>query len=157
MRSLSCVDAANICGGAVGTIKSRVFRARAMLEKLIEEGLLDRTRAESPASAQAFDRILAAVPDAMGVGNRLTPRMEPPVFNARFRLGERNCSRTEQTMNLIILLVVGGLIGWIASMITRTDAQQGIVLNVVFGIVGSLLGAVVLPGFINLFRRGSIR
>lgn len=60
-------------------------------------------------------------------------------------------------MNLIILLVVGGLIGWIASMITRTDAQPGIVLNVVIGIVGSLLGAVVLPGFINLFRRGSIR
>lgn len=89
-------------------------------------------------------------------------------------------------MNLIILLVVGGLIGWIASMIMRTDAQQGIFLNVVVGIVGSLLagflispliggapitsagislttivvsllGAVVLLGIINLFRRGSIR
>ena len=89
-------------------------------------------------------------------------------------------------MGLIILLVVGGLIGWMASMIMRTDGQQGIVLNVVVGIVGallagflltpviggapitsgqisvqsvlvSLLGAVVLLAIINLFRRGSVR
>lgn len=89
-------------------------------------------------------------------------------------------------MNLIIWLVVGGLIGWIASMIMRTDAQQGIILNVVVGIVGaalggwlispligagtinmndfslggllvSLLGAVILLAIVNLFRRGSVR
>ena len=89
-------------------------------------------------------------------------------------------------MNLIILLIVGGLIGWVASMIMRTDGQQGIVLNVVVGIVGSLLagfvvtpliggapitsgglsvttvlisllGSVVLLALINLFRRGSMR
>ena len=89
-------------------------------------------------------------------------------------------------MNLIILLVVGGLISWVASMIMRTDGQQGIVLNVVVGVVGallagfiltpliggapitsgvisiqsvlvSLLGAVVLLAIINLFRRGSVR
>ena len=43
-------------------------------------------------------------------------------------------------MNFIIWLVVGGLIGWVASMIMRTDAQQGVILNVVVGIVGSMLG-----------------
>ena len=89
-------------------------------------------------------------------------------------------------MGIIILLIVGGLIGWVASMIMRTDAQQGVVLNVVVGIVGallaafivtpliggapitsgeisiqsilvSLLGAVVLLALINLFRRGAVR
>ncbi len=89
-------------------------------------------------------------------------------------------------MGILILLVVGGLIGWVASLIMRTDAQQGIILNVVVGIVGallagfvltpliggapitsgainiqtilvSLLGAVVLLAIINLTRRGSVR
>jgi len=49
-------------------------------------------------------------------------------------------------MNFIIWLVVGGIIGWIASKIMRTDAQQGIVLNVIVGIVGALLaGWLVTP------------
>ncbi|MFM1991163.1 MAG: hypothetical protein RJA99_4120 [Pseudomonadota bacterium] len=89
-------------------------------------------------------------------------------------------------MNLLIWLVVGGVIGWIASMIMRTDAQQGVLLNVVVGIVGALLGgwlisplvgvgtinqsnfsiaamgvslvgAVILLAIVNLFRRGSAR
>jgi uncharacterized membrane protein YeaQ/YmgE (transglycosylase-associated protein family) len=89
-------------------------------------------------------------------------------------------------MNLILWLIVGGLIGWIASLIMRTDAQQGIFLNVVVGIVGallagfllaplfgigtinqsnfslpglliSLLGAIILLAIINLFRRGTVR
>lgn len=89
-------------------------------------------------------------------------------------------------MNLIIWLVIGGLIGWVASMIMRTDGQQGVLLNVIVGIVGaalggwfisplvgvgtinqgafsigalvvSLLGAVVLLAIVNLFRRGSTR
>ena len=88
-------------------------------------------------------------------------------------------------MNIIIWLIVGGIIGWLASMIMRTDAQQGILLNVIVGIVGallagfivspmigvgtinegislatflvSLLGAVILLAIVNLFRRGSVR
>jgi len=89
-------------------------------------------------------------------------------------------------MNLIIWLVVGGLIGWIASMIMKTDAQQGLILNVVVGVVGallggwflspmlgagtinnndfsvgalgvSLLGAVILLAIVNLIRRGTAR
>jgi uncharacterized membrane protein YeaQ/YmgE (transglycosylase-associated protein family) len=89
-------------------------------------------------------------------------------------------------MNIIIWLVVGGLIGWIASMIMKTDAQQGLILNVVVGIVGallggwvlspllgagtinsndfslaglgvSLLGAVILLAIVNLVRRGTAR
>lgn len=52
-------------------------------------------------------------------------------------------------MWLIILLVVGGIIGWLASIVMRTDAQQGIVLNVVVGIVGALLGGFLLTPFIG--------
>jgi uncharacterized membrane protein YeaQ/YmgE (transglycosylase-associated protein family) len=92
----------------------------------------------------------------------------------------------EIDMNFIIWIVVGGLLGWIASMIMRTDAQQGMFLNIVVGIVGallggwllaplfgtgtinqndfsissllvSLLGAVILLAIVNLFRRGTPR
>jgi uncharacterized membrane protein YeaQ/YmgE (transglycosylase-associated protein family) len=97
-------------------------------------------------------------------------------FAWRFRKGK--------IMGLIITLIVGGIIGWLASIVMRTDAQQGIILNVVVGIVGaflgnfiggffgmgasletfspigllwSFIGAVVLLGIINLIRRGSVR
>lgn len=89
-------------------------------------------------------------------------------------------------MNLIIWLVVGGLLGWVASLIMRTDAQQGVLLNIIVGIAGavlagwlispmvgvptinqgvfslgallvSLLGAVVLLAIVNLVRRGTAR
>jgi uncharacterized membrane protein YeaQ/YmgE (transglycosylase-associated protein family) len=89
-------------------------------------------------------------------------------------------------MNFIIWLVVGGLIGWIASKIMNTDARQGILLNIVVGIVGSILGgwlispllgagtinqsdfslsglvvslvgAVILLASVNLIRRGTVR
>jgi len=43
-------------------------------------------------------------------------------------------------MNLIIWLVVGGILGWLASIVMKTDGQQGMILNVVVGIVGSMLG-----------------
>lgn len=43
-------------------------------------------------------------------------------------------------MSIIVWLVMGGLVGWIASMIMGTNAQQGIILNVVVGIVGALIG-----------------
>jgi uncharacterized membrane protein YeaQ/YmgE (transglycosylase-associated protein family) len=42
-------------------------------------------------------------------------------------------------MGLLILLIVGGVIGWLASLVMRTDAQQGILLNVVVGIIGSFI------------------
>ena len=47
-------------------------------------------------------------------------------------------------MNLIIWLVVGGLIGWVASLVMGTDARQGVLLNVVVGIVGALIAGFVL-------------
>jgi uncharacterized membrane protein YeaQ/YmgE (transglycosylase-associated protein family) len=43
-------------------------------------------------------------------------------------------------MNFIIWIVMGGVIGWVASLIMRTDGQQGVLLNIVVGIVGSMLG-----------------
>ena len=89
-------------------------------------------------------------------------------------------------VGLILWLVVGGIVGWIASMIMGRDAHQGILLNIVVGIVGafiggflfsslfgegtinqspldlgsivvSLLGAIVLLGIVNLLRRGTVR
>ena len=84
-------------------------------------------------------------------------------------------------VDIIIWLVVGGVVGWLASLVMRTDAQQGIILNIVVGIVGaflaglllgggsinegitlesflySLLGAIVLLAIVNLIRRGSVR
>lgn len=43
-------------------------------------------------------------------------------------------------MNWIVLLVIGGVIGWVGSLLMKTDAQMGILGNIIVGIVGSLLG-----------------
>ena len=56
-------------------------------------------------------------------------------------------------VNIIVWLVVGGVIGWLASIVMKTDAQQGIVLNVVVGIVGAVLGGWFLA---PLFGTGTI-
>ncbi len=89
-------------------------------------------------------------------------------------------------MNYIIWLIVGGIIGWLASIVMRTNGQQGLILNVVVGIVGafvagllltpllgiatinqnnfslpgllvSFVGAIILLAVVNLFRRLSFR
>ena len=89
-------------------------------------------------------------------------------------------------INFIIWLIVGGVIGWLGSLVMRTDAQQDVLLNIVVGIVGSLLGgwllapifgagsinqgdfsvgglvvsflgAVILLALLNLVRRGAVR
>ena len=89
-------------------------------------------------------------------------------------------------MNFIIWLIVGGTIGWLASIIMKRDGQQGILLNIIVGIVGSflggfliapllgsgtantgdfsvmgllasLIGAVILLAIVNLFTRGRAR
>ncbi len=89
-------------------------------------------------------------------------------------------------MNFIIWLVLGGVVGWLASMLMNTNGQQGIFLNIVVGIVGAMLGgwlisplvgvgtinqdnfslpallvslagAVILLALWNLLRRGSVR
>ena len=89
-------------------------------------------------------------------------------------------------MNLIIVIIVGGILGWLASIVMRTNAQQGIFLNIIVGIVGSFLGgrfiapligggnvndgnydvmslvsafigALILLAVVNLIRRGSVR
>ena len=73
-------------------------------------------------------------------------------------------------MNFIIWLVIGGVIGWLASLIMKTDGQQGIILNIVVGVgtinqnnfslpaLGvSLVGALILLAIVNFFRRGSTR
>ncbi|HKQ13336.1 MAG TPA: GlsB/YeaQ/YmgE family stress response membrane protein [Steroidobacteraceae bacterium] len=88
-------------------------------------------------------------------------------------------------MGILVWLIVGGVVGWLASIVMRTDAQQGILLNVIVGIVGALLagfvvspllgigtinegisvatflvslvGAIILLAIVNLFRRGRVR
>ncbi len=46
-------------------------------------------------------------------------------------------------MDIIAFLVLGGVAGWIASLLMGTDASQGIFLNVVVGVVGAVLGGMV--------------
>ncbi len=43
-------------------------------------------------------------------------------------------------MGLIMTLIIGGIVGWLASIIMKTNAQMGLIANVVVGIVGSMLG-----------------
>jgi uncharacterized membrane protein YeaQ/YmgE (transglycosylase-associated protein family) len=52
-------------------------------------------------------------------------------------------------MNIIIWLVVGGLVGWVASKVMNTDRQQGILMNVVVGIVGALIGGWLLSPIVG--------
>ena len=56
-------------------------------------------------------------------------------------------------MNLILWIVIGGVIGWLASLVMKTDRQQGIFLNIVVGVIGALLGGWVLAPF---FGTGTI-
>lgn len=56
-------------------------------------------------------------------------------------------------MNFIIWIVVGGILGWLASLVMKTDAEQGTILNIVVGIVGALLGGWLLA---PLFGTGTI-
>ena len=89
-------------------------------------------------------------------------------------------------MYFILWLIIGGILGWVASLIMHTDAQQGIFLNIVVGIIGamvagllltpllgidtinqnnlslpallvSLLGSIILLAIVNLWRRGTVR
>lgn len=54
-------------------------------------------------------------------------------------------------------IVIGGLAGWIASKIKGTDAQQGILLNIVVGIIGGILGGWILSLFnVNVAGAGII-
>ncbi len=43
-------------------------------------------------------------------------------------------------MGIILWIVFGGLVGWVASLVMKTDAEQGILLNVVVGVVGAVIG-----------------
>jgi len=92
---------------------------------------------------------------------------------------ERLSRRTGEREMIIVYIIVGGIIGWLASIVMRTDAQQGVLLNIVVGIVGSFiggvlfgpslgsgglfgwisafLGALILLAIVNLIRRGRLR
>ncbi|SMO58075.1 GlsB/YeaQ/YmgE family stress response membrane protein [Propioniciclava tarda] len=50
-------------------------------------------------------------------------------------------------MGFLLWIIIGGIAGWIASMIMKTDAQQGVLLNILVGIVGGLVGGWVLGLF----------
>jgi uncharacterized membrane protein YeaQ/YmgE (transglycosylase-associated protein family) len=114
------------------------------------------------------------------------PRVGISLAPRGHRGNRSNLQELSMIINLVVWLVVGGILGWIASLVMRTDAQQGIVLNVIVGIVGaaiagllispligvptinqnafsvgallvSLIGAIVLLAIVNLFRRGRTR
>lgn len=58
-------------------------------------------------------------------------------------------------MGLIITIIIGGIIGWLAGMIMKVESQMGIIANIIVGIVGSGLGH-FLAGFIGLAAYGVI-
>ena len=58
-------------------------------------------------------------------------------------------------MNWIVTLIIGGVIGWLASMIMKTNAQMGLIANVLVGIVGSSIGF-WLAGVLGVGAAGSI-
>jgi uncharacterized membrane protein YeaQ/YmgE (transglycosylase-associated protein family) len=58
-------------------------------------------------------------------------------------------------MNWIITLVIGGIVGWLASIVMKTNAQMGLIANVLVGIVGSSLGF-WLAGALGLAAYGAI-
>ena len=58
-------------------------------------------------------------------------------------------------MNWLVTIVVGGIVGWLASLIMKTDAQMGLIANVLVGIVGSILGF-WLAGAMGLMASGAI-
>jgi uncharacterized membrane protein YeaQ/YmgE (transglycosylase-associated protein family) len=85
-------------------------------------------------------------------------------------------------MDWLIAIIVGGIAGWLGSIVMRRDASMGIVLNVVVGIIGAvigklllplvgvsgeanwlawfiaaIIGAIVLLGIVNLVQRGRVR
>lgn len=47
-------------------------------------------------------------------------------------------------MDIIIWIIFGGLVGWVASLIMKSDAEQGLLLNVIVGIVGAVLGGWIM-------------
>lgn len=53
-------------------------------------------------------------------------------------------------MSVILWIVFGALVGWIASLIMKTDAEQGPFLNIVVGIIGAVLGGWIM----NFFGQG---
>jgi uncharacterized membrane protein YeaQ/YmgE (transglycosylase-associated protein family) len=58
-------------------------------------------------------------------------------------------------MHWIITLVIGGIVGWLASMVMKTNAQMGWIANVVIGVVGSLLGY-WLAGMVGIAPTGGV-
>ena len=52
-------------------------------------------------------------------------------------------------MDFIIAIIMGGVIGWLASIVMRTDAQQGILLNIIVGCLGSILGRFLFGRFLG--------
>ena len=58
-------------------------------------------------------------------------------------------------MQLIISLIIGGVIGWLASIVMKTNAQMGLIANVIVGIVGSALGFWV-AGLLGLGAGGDV-
>ena len=58
-------------------------------------------------------------------------------------------------MNLIVSLIIGGIVGWLASIVMKTNAQMGLIANVIVGIIGSALGF-WLAGVLGLGASGAI-
>jgi uncharacterized membrane protein YeaQ/YmgE (transglycosylase-associated protein family) len=86
---------------------------------------LDTTRSPGVLAAADDQMVTRRQAPALGGSNR-----EEVVMEATFGTG----------MGVIMAAIVGGVIGWLASMVMKTNAQMGVIANVVVGIVGANLG-----------------
>ncbi len=58
-------------------------------------------------------------------------------------------------MGFISAIIIGGIVGWLASMVMKTNAQMGMIANILVGVVGSLLGFWI-AGLLGLAPTGGI-
>ena len=61
-------------------------------------------------------------------------------------------------MGLIVSLIIGGVVGWLASLVMKTGAQMGVIANIVVGIIGAFVGGFVTQRFFgdNLGNNGLV-
>src|SRR6266567_3641448 len=71
---------------------------------------------------------------------------QPPRGNVPPARGDTIRKEWRVMINFILWLLFGALVGWLASLVMRTDAQQGALLNIVVGIVGAMIGGFLLGG-----------
>jgi uncharacterized membrane protein YeaQ/YmgE (transglycosylase-associated protein family) len=113
-------------------------------------------------SLQRFQMLTSSLPAARADGRWESEAHEPPRCRTMTRAAAWGRADALQAhtnnggvMNLIISIIIGGIIGWLASIIMKTDMQMGLIANILVGIVGSALGF-WLAGVLGIAPAGGV-